>query len=1079
MKAVETLFRSGAMGSETDGRLIARFLDGDAPADGFAALVDRHAPMILGVCRRILDDPNDADDAAQATFLVLARRARAIRHHDSLASWLFGVALRVAKRAKRDATRRREHERRKAEMIAIRAENAGDPAVMGIIDEEIARLPERLRGPIVACHLEGLTQEQAAARLNLPLRTIQRRLAQGRERLRARLARRGVAVPGDSGRSLVILPALRVEPSAAWLAETVRGAIGFASGGALAGEMLAAKVLADHILTGLTMTKLKMAAIFVFLGGIGLAGLIPIARGQKPPEVAKPTQRAAKPEPDERDMTLTVRDAKTKRPIADANVRVGQEGGSLTDAEGRAVIRFPVEEGRDFLAYVNQPGYVPTRIEWSGSSGAGHPPAYTLDLEPGTTIGGKVVDPDDEPIAGASVHLIVPMNRGSNPGTVADPAHSSVNLWDVAATTGPDGSWHHDEMPANLQQVLIRLDHPDFLSDVSFGSTPIPPIAQLRDRSAVMRMKKGLPVSGQVLDDGGNPVAGANVRQGETRSASYPATATDIEGRFRFAHAATGPMTLTVQAKGHAPEVRQIEVGAATPPVEFRLGPAAAIRGRVVDGQGKPVAGAWVVTDEWHGHRVLDLQTKTNADGTYLLDDAPPDLVKIQVAAAGFANSIENPAVAGEEAVITMSRPLKVSGRVLDAETGQPIPKVRIVMGQVGQPYWYDRDAKTFRDGRYVWNSTWPVPDQRVYKAKAEGYVPAISPPYSAVQGGTFTHDFRLTKGETPKRPEVAGVVRKADGSPAAGVTVHLATNSKGIYIRDGRPSEPTRHVKTETGPDGAFRFPPQEEAGVVLVLDDLGFAMAGEAALAEAKGITLAPWGRVEGEVRSGGGIVPRGRVQINPLGINEEDTRRVYFHTEATADDQGQFVIERAYPGKALISLNVPLGPHTNGVRRTARVVIPPGETVRVTVGGGGRTVAGRVEVPKGDGLRIDWSPRFTSTRFALPAPPVVQPPNMTPQERKVWYAAWSHSPAGIAYQTWQDDPRDQSVVLDADGAFRIEDVRPGTYLLEIQPRSPDRTGNLIGTARAVVVVPEIAEGDFKKPLDIGEVELKPAGP
>jgi RNA polymerase sigma factor (sigma-70 family) len=186
-----TLFRVGVVGDLTDGQLLERFVAGrDESAEaGFAALVERHGPMVLRVCRQILCDEHDAEDAFQATFLVLARRAGAVRKRESVASWLYGIAHRVARRSRADSARRLEHERRRAAMNTMESSDDTDrnPSVgWPELHEEVDRLPEKYREAIVLCYLEGLTTEAAARRLACAQGTIMSRLSRGRNRLRQR-----------------------------------------------------------------------------------------------------------------------------------------------------------------------------------------------------------------------------------------------------------------------------------------------------------------------------------------------------------------------------------------------------------------------------------------------------------------------------------------------------------------------------------------------------------------------------------------------------------------------------------------------------------------------------------------------------------------------------------------------------------------------------------------------------------------------------------------------------------------------------------------------------------------------------
>ncbi len=167
VQTVGTLFRLGTTGEWSDGDLLDRLVsrEDETRSAAFEVLVDRHGPMVLDVCRNVLRDDHEAEDAFQATFLILARQARSIRQRGSVGSWLFGVATRVASRARVDAARRRARERAFAQDAAARAPSNSDAAAKAALHEEIAQLPERYREPIVLCYLEGMSYQAAAERL--------------------------------------------------------------------------------------------------------------------------------------------------------------------------------------------------------------------------------------------------------------------------------------------------------------------------------------------------------------------------------------------------------------------------------------------------------------------------------------------------------------------------------------------------------------------------------------------------------------------------------------------------------------------------------------------------------------------------------------------------------------------------------------------------------------------------------------------------------------------------------------------------------------------------------------------------
>ncbi len=195
---LRTLFNVGAIGGLSDGQLLEQFATGRGePRElAFAALVERHGPLVLRVCRSVLRDGDAAEDAFQATFLALARKAGSLWAQDSLAPWLHQAAYRAAVHDRSATIRRRSHEHAAA---ALRPESAAPPHhandddLETIIHEELDRLPGRFRVAVVLCDLEGRTHEQAARHLGCAVGTVKSRLARGRKRLRGRLVRRGVA----------------------------------------------------------------------------------------------------------------------------------------------------------------------------------------------------------------------------------------------------------------------------------------------------------------------------------------------------------------------------------------------------------------------------------------------------------------------------------------------------------------------------------------------------------------------------------------------------------------------------------------------------------------------------------------------------------------------------------------------------------------------------------------------------------------------------------------------------------------------------------------------------------------------
>ncbi len=285
-RALDTLLTVGTLGSMSDGQLLDCFrINRDAGGqEAFRILVERHGPMVLGLCRSLIRDPHEAEDAFQATFLVLVRKAESIRKRETIGPWLAGVACRVARRARSRFNRRQKRE------FPVPAEIPGrddpEPDLRGteqFVHEEIARLPESLRGPIVLCCLQGLSYDLAASRLGVSEPTLRGRLHRARKQLATRLRRRGILAPAVA-RVLepanVVVPALpsslvesTVQFASRWSA--VRGLL---VGAAAVPESIAA--LAEGVIQAMLVQTAKISG-FAALLTIGIVGTVVLAQQGK------------------------------------------------------------------------------------------------------------------------------------------------------------------------------------------------------------------------------------------------------------------------------------------------------------------------------------------------------------------------------------------------------------------------------------------------------------------------------------------------------------------------------------------------------------------------------------------------------------------------------------------------------------------------------------------------------------------------------------------------------------------------------------------------------------------------------
>jgi RNA polymerase sigma factor (sigma-70 family) len=294
--SVQILFDAGSATGLSDRQLLEQFLARQGPLAelAFGALVAHHGPMVWNVCRGVLADSHAAEDAFQATFLILVHKANSIRRRETLGPWLHGVARRVAVRAKANMARQRNRECRGAEPMAAGVSPLVRQEEINALHQEIDRLPEKYRAVIVLYHLEGRTHAEAAQLLKCPAGTVSVRASRARELLRGRLTRRGVALSaalfgmtsGDSGARAAV---------PAGLAEsTIKAAIHVTAGHAIEAGAVPAAVekLTQGVIRTMNMTKLSIFAVGALATGIATSWTAFFAIGQQPAE-QKPRPGAA------------------------------------------------------------------------------------------------------------------------------------------------------------------------------------------------------------------------------------------------------------------------------------------------------------------------------------------------------------------------------------------------------------------------------------------------------------------------------------------------------------------------------------------------------------------------------------------------------------------------------------------------------------------------------------------------------------------------------------------------------------------------------------------------------------------
>jgi len=460
----------------------------------FTALVQRHGAMVLQVCRRVLGNADDAEDAFQGTFLVLARKAAAVQPREALAAWLHGVARRVALKAR--ATRIRYHET--GPLLEAPADGRADPLaelsareLLTIIDEEVQRLPERYRLPLVMCCLSGRSLEEAAWQLGWTSGSVKGRLERGRARLHDQLVRRGLTLSA----ALAAVEASRATASAAVLAglvvRTIPGALAFGAGQAkVTGVSPSAAAVAGRVVKVMAVRRLTIAAALLLTTAVLGAG---IALHRKSPEPALRTQDsstradlAALPKPiqhppglfwDQSDAPLDVRGHVLDphgKPLAGAELYVGYSvrpfvsrmpetalagqarpepypRRATTSADGRFHFRFATSELSPRMLDDARPavmaiaaGYGP---QWAevGPSAVGD---LKLQLVDDLPVSGRVLDPQRRPVAGAK--LVVQAIYSAPADELTRFLKGDKNGWAPRCWKGP--------LPGNAPTIITDVD---------------------------------------------------------------------------------------------------------------------------------------------------------------------------------------------------------------------------------------------------------------------------------------------------------------------------------------------------------------------------------------------------------------------------------------------------------------------------------------------------------------------------------------------------------------------------------------------------------------------------------------------
>ncbi len=886
LRHLRTLAARQAVGSLSDQQLLERFRLEHSEAS-FAVLVQRHGPMVLSVCRRVLHHAQDVEDAFQATFLVLAKKATTLRQPPLLSGWLHGVAYHVALRLKAKAQRRTVHEHR---IDPPPPRNAMDDItwreLRSVLDEELGKLSEKYRAPLVLCYLEARTQDEAARHLGWSKNTFNRRLNQARQLLARRLTRRGLSLPAVltvplliDGTASATLPPLLVS-------NTVRAGLAWATGQAM-DALASAQViaLAQGGAGSLLGKKASVAVVLLVSLTLGIGSLLAqraiqsrtFAEAPTAPPVPATHSHSALAENDKSiEIKGRVLDPDGK-PLVGAHLLLAAEGtakkGNIlarttTDKDG--LFRFTAQatdfgpQGKATLAAAAK-GYGPDWIEVTTQN----KDALTLHLvKDDVPVEGRVLDLEGRPVAGVRVHVAGFMQGDVDAWMEGVRKHRYPQMKkrinpeilgeSVTAITGKDGRFRltglgrdrlmhvlleGDNIERGDFEVVTRLELPKGLSGGNNGVYP----ARFDHLSGPAKS-----IAGTVRDKRtGKPIAGIRVACPMTPSWIWDTT--DAQGRYRL----TG-----------VPKRKQYYVGAGGPPyfnctkldvvdtpglepitVDFALERGIAVRGNLLDkATGKPIRG-----------RVSYVSLPDNPN----LKDFS-DLGKAQILVSDSGRTQAD----GSFTVVAVPGPGMLSATADDAQ------------------HYLRTEVKV---GKGLENS---IPEQW------HTLVP-IAP--SEKDARSTVHDIALESARIRK-----GTVVGPDGKPLAGA--HFAGLSGLVQLRFGR------NDTLETASFTVGGLAPGGSRNLVFIHREKKLAKVQKVLGAEEGPLTvrLEPLGALAGRILDGGGK-PRSKLTVAVmLSVQREDYKDLpleilydypawakVLNREATTDAEGRFRIEGLVPG------------------------------------------------------------------------------------------------------------------------------------------------------------------------------------
>jgi uncharacterized GH25 family protein/thiol-disulfide isomerase/thioredoxin len=765
-----------------------------------------------------------------------------------------------------------------------------------------------------------------------------------------------------------------------------------------------------------------------------------------------------------------------------------------TDDRGQFVVRFkPKTVQKMFQIEVDHSGYAPYNATWENPQTDPIPETYTIKLEKAVQVGGIIVDETGKPSANADIEFCIHWENRSR-----TPQICSYRVW---VKTDENGVWTCNLIPKKMlnRDVHFFVDIKDYMP---FEQT-IRLSEFLPDTNGTFKhtatLDRGHTLKGRVTDTDGKPIKNATIFANYQTTRNDFVAKTNENGEYVISNLPpSNDAYIGVWSAGKMSTIKEFTISKNNvPTIDVVMKPAGKpIKIKIVDKEGKPVSGFLIALERWGKHRLVNEilltgkpnRPHTGADGCWTWNEAPENEEVIFDMFNDNSMSIRNKSMTAqnEEYVFTASPSLQISGKITDAETGQPIPAFKVYLGlgheNSTELYW-DFRMNSGKDGEYAVHENFPRHHFSV-KIEADGYEPAISRNIEPNEDA-ITIDFVMKKMSAEKLANtLKGTVLTPHGKPAANAEVVMITPKHRFIATDGR-IRGNKPFVVKTDNNGKFQFAwidfnkERDEYAAAMnvkmddyalyIIDTSGFKQITQQEMENIfnqKPITLEKWGRIEGTVKIG--TKPADKIIVkyrymNSDKISPSSNLIPYWEISAKSDENGNFFLEQIPPGSGEISRSVTNSWDTNARMELSvdenHVNVLSGETVTVQVGGGGRPVIGKVVTEK--------SMENVNFEFCyVNCEPL-------PQTFFSEITSWFSASTGSKQRTKNNTSRQLGFVLE-DGTFRLEHITEGDWQLSVN-LSPPPERVTIAHATHRFKIKNIPNGVSDEPFDLGILTLE----